>query len=595
MRNLIFIPAIAMSYVFLSGWPEHMSSWMRSGIAAAIIGIALLLWRSTGDQKKGFFSSLRKPNLLDYLFAGITVLLLEFFFMTMFTYGPELGRDLSYRVEDWLREVKYGEVANEKEKQAPEHLRHGNDGNWLWNSHYQRQIPKRANHRPLNRPEVFITASSADQAQLMNRQQIYVRAFMLNHFDGDSWYLANPIKRVLDPSKDGFIRLKSRPPIQGFPVYYHTITHSYHDNGQNVLLGIHGARQVKQPYITRIAPDIYLLPPKKADQDGYDYEVASQPILLDQIISRGGRIIPGTPDEGLDAVYFDTLPDELLRAKMVAWLDDFAISEDNLAATLITIREALRERCEYSLKVENPENLSPLDNFLFGERKGYCEHFASATASLCRELGIPSRIAFGWAGGKYYEDSNQFMFVSADAHAWTEIYLKDYGWVVFDTTAPDQNRRQIAGSGETPPPLTEPPLEETPEQQYTEYNQSPWFMLACIMGLGTFALSLLVFLKFRSIPPRTRSGGTGITYVEPDYMRLFRMACARSGCPYPDHRTLRQQMIALEKRGILPIFSNVLLDYHNRVVYGDAERDSKAEKSLVRHIKLWQHQIKKAA
>lgn len=594
MRSLIFIPAIAISYVLLSGWPEPMSGWLRSGLAVAVICFALVLWRGSSDEKKGFFASLRKPNLLDYLLAGLAFLLFEFFFMTLFNFGPEYTRDLSYRVEEWVKTNKEDKTQKKETPGAPTELKHGNDGNWLWNSHYQRKIPKRANHKPKNSPEVFINVSSPDQAALMNREQIYVRAFTLNSFDGDSWFLANPIKRVLDAGTEGEIRLNSSPALKGFPIFHHTITHSHHPNGQNVLLGLQGALDVKLPYVTRIAPDIYLLPPKAADQDGYVYEVTSQPILFDQIISKGERIIPGTRSGGIDSIYFDSIPDQQLRYKMLNVLDTFK-DDENLTATLISLRNMLRNRCQYSLKVENPKNLSPLENFLFGERKGYCEHFASAAASFCRELNIPSRIAFGWTGGKFYPESNQFMFVSADAHAWTEIYLKGYGWVVFDTTAPDENPTQVAGSDETPPPMNEPEYEEPAAEPIEAEVFSPWIMLAWTMGLGCSLLLVLIILKYRSTPTRTHSGGSGISYEEPDYLRLFRLSCAAVGCPYPDYRTLRKQMLTLEKRGILPDFSKVLLDYHNSVVYGNQERNSRMEKSIVRLIRQWQQNIKQAA
>ena len=60
----------------------------------------------------------------------------------------------------------------------------------------------------------------------------------------------------------------------------------------------------------------------------------------------------------------------------------------------------------------------------------------TATAMLTRAMGIPSRLAFGWSGGRYYEGPNFYVFRGREAHAWTEIYLQNHGWVIFDTTPP---------------------------------------------------------------------------------------------------------------------------------------------------------------
>ena len=39
--------------------------------------------------------------------------------------------------------------------------------------------------------------------------------------------------------------------------------------------------------------------------------------------------------------------------------------------------------------------------FLFDEKRGYCEHFASAMAVMARSAGIPARVVTGYGGGSY--------------------------------------------------------------------------------------------------------------------------------------------------------------------------------------------------
>jgi transglutaminase-like putative cysteine protease len=82
-----------------------------------------------------------------------------------------------------------------------------------------------------------------------------------------------------------------------------------------------------------------------------------------------------------------------------------------------------------------PLGRDPVDRFLFDTRKGFCEHYASAFAVLMREAGIPSRIVLGYQGGELNPVGGHFTIRQADAHAWTEIWLKGAGWRRVDPTA----------------------------------------------------------------------------------------------------------------------------------------------------------------
>ncbi|WP_157439503.1 transglutaminase TgpA family protein [Aeromicrobium sp. Root344] len=71
------------------------------------------------------------------------------------------------------------------------------------------------------------------------------------------------------------------------------------------------------------------------------------------------------------------------------------------------------------------------------KKSGYCVHFSSAMAVMARTLGIPSRIAVGYAPGSVVgikDGQNQYEATSDDLHAWTEIYFKGIGWVGFEPT-----------------------------------------------------------------------------------------------------------------------------------------------------------------
>jgi transglutaminase-like putative cysteine protease len=87
----------------------------------------------------------------------------------------------------------------------------------------------------------------------------------------------------------------------------------------------------------------------------------------------------------------------------------------------------------YSLQAPTQSG-DAVDNFLFVDRYGFCEQFASALAVMLRMDGIPSRIAIGYATGDHDAFTGSFTVHNSDAHAWVEVLFPEVGWVPFDAT-----------------------------------------------------------------------------------------------------------------------------------------------------------------
>jgi transglutaminase-like putative cysteine protease len=75
------------------------------------------------------------------------------------------------------------------------------------------------------------------------------------------------------------------------------------------------------------------------------------------------------------------------------------------------------------------------DAFLFGTRRGFCEHYASAFTVLMRAAGIPARVVTGYAGGEWNPVLHYLLVRQSDAHAWVEVWLATRGWVRIDPTS----------------------------------------------------------------------------------------------------------------------------------------------------------------
>lgn len=76
-----------------------------------------------------------------------------------------------------------------------------------------------------------------------------------------------------------------------------------------------------------------------------------------------------------------------------------------------------------------------IDEFLFIQRSGFCEHYASAFAFMMRSAGLPARIVTGYQGGEWNPQDNYLVVRQSDAHAWTEVWQAKRGWVRVDPTA----------------------------------------------------------------------------------------------------------------------------------------------------------------
>ncbi|MCW4453547.1 DUF3488 and transglutaminase-like domain-containing protein [Flavobacterium sp. MXW15] len=76
-----------------------------------------------------------------------------------------------------------------------------------------------------------------------------------------------------------------------------------------------------------------------------------------------------------------------------------------------------------------------VDEFLFQHKAGFCEHFSSAFVVLMRGAGIPARVVTGYTGGVRNRFGDYWVVRRMDAHAWTEVWLPERGWVRVDPTA----------------------------------------------------------------------------------------------------------------------------------------------------------------
>ena len=90
----------------------------------------------------------------------------------------------------------------------------------------------------------------------------------------------------------------------------------------------------------------------------------------------------------------------------------------------------------YSPRIDPPpRDADGVDHFLFETREGYSAYFASSMAVLLRSVGVPARVAAGYAPGFYDTESGITVVRDSDGHGWVQVFFPDYGWIDFEPTA----------------------------------------------------------------------------------------------------------------------------------------------------------------
>ena len=98
MRAAILIINLIIAYVLLSGWPDSLPVWMRSGLALIVVMVAVPLSdTSSKNRKRPRLSSLRAPKWLDYLYIGAVIFCIELLLLAVFTLGQRQRKRVTER------------------------------------------------------------------------------------------------------------------------------------------------------------------------------------------------------------------------------------------------------------------------------------------------------------------------------------------------------------------------------------------------------------------------------------------------------------------------------------------------------------------
>jgi transglutaminase-like putative cysteine protease len=199
--------------------------------------------------------------------------------------------------------------------------------------------------------------------------------------------------------------------------------------------------------------------------------------------------------------------------RIVDLAKELTANVDNPFDKTMAVTRYLRDNIEYAQTIPPaPRNRDRLEWVLFEQKQAYCVYYATAEVLMLRSVGIPARMAVGFAQGSATERgddiadqvavlSDSYTVRKNNAHAWPEIYFPGIGWVEFEPTAnqdalnrpaaPDPTTGAIAPPNSNPIPLEERPLRE---EDPTEGVQPPATPAGRSINPGLYLIPLFIAL-----------------------------------------------------------------------------------------------------
>lgn len=220
----------------------------------------------------------------------------------------------------------------------------------------------------------------------------------------------------------------------------------------------------------------------------------------------------------------DSLPD-----RVIALAREVTKGTSNPYDAGVALERYLRRESKYSRIIEAPPaGADAVDYFLFESKTGYCDYYASAMVVMLRAVGIPARLASGYAVASWDPVRQGYAVRYSDAHSWPEVFFPHYGWIPFEPTASQPLIVRPTGeetglvSGDTPPiPLgllededkyapDEVPVGET-ETGVAQPGGRAWsgwlvggVVLGCLIVVVLLALAIWWFASVRRMKPAER-------------------------------------------------------------------------------------------
>jgi transglutaminase-like putative cysteine protease len=123
----------------------------------------------------------------------------------------------------------------------------------------------------------------------------------------------------------------------------------------------------------------------------------------------------------------------VLRPRLAALVADWTRGAVTTTDKLDAIETRFKTDFRYARAFSRVGGPDPAIDFLFGNRVGHCEYFATGMALVARAAGIPARFVAGYRVGEQ-SPFGYYVVRERNAHAWVEVWVPGRGWTTRDAT-----------------------------------------------------------------------------------------------------------------------------------------------------------------
>jgi transglutaminase-like putative cysteine protease len=555
-------------------------------IATCIIFAVFTLWLFDFPRSHHHFRPFIKFSWYKGLFLALVGFILFALNFSLFSVGPVFAKELRHK----LIPSGFGEGEGDQQNGSDQGTNQDEANIYKGNNEEPEiRIPRRGGPQDTSFPEVQIKPTDQASSTYLKSFKSYVSLKYLDKFDGHSrWSVSNPHLRTWTKDDSGKIELHQ--PEFGAPVQYQV----RHAANIKLLHSLHGLSTVELDTLLSFGEGYRLSPIETETPFGRVYSCVSYPVRFSNLPNAEKSKLQLAEAE---IEYLTNTLSPEFRERLKNWTS--ALKQfPTLAQRISGVETILRNNCRYTLDVQNPRNIPPIENFMFHENAGYCLHFASAAVILCRELGIPARLVSGYAGGTHFSNHDMWVFYTDNAHSWAEIKLEGLGWVILETT-PSQGVSVNETSSVTPPvefltqqeresALQETALIDTEELGQAVHNETKKILRVIVI---LFAILLAIDrLEKRSQRKRNKDQENKDDrgqFEERVYLKIYRKMSRLLGLPMMNGDTLQYHVNWLKEKQSDPCFADELLHYHYATTYRGEDQDRIIEARLIKQIREW--------
>ena len=236
----------------------------------------------------------------------------------------------------------------------------------------------------------------------LSSEDLYWRVLVLNQPQGNRWHRVEPPDTGSNRLEGGRLAQVTLYPEPRQDRYLITLDQTVQ------LSGIRHRQTIDHMFVAR-----------SALTHRYSLEVTAR-------LGASLRQVGGPPRS-----FYLTLPDRI-GPRVRALAEQIVAQHPDPDDRLLALAEFYRNQDLAYAETDLAGGEDPVDDFLFGKQRGYCEFFASSYITLARLAGLPARLVGGYFGGEYNDLGGYYLVGEDRAHVWVEVLTTDNHWVRVD-------------------------------------------------------------------------------------------------------------------------------------------------------------------